>query len=74
MVLLMEVPLLPPCLLSEEVDVDCSFDPLIRFLLILPQGIQHLIVLEPIGVDLTEMWLRILLTPEPSLFHSKRQF
>lgn len=74
MILLMEIPLLPPCLLPEKVDIDSSLDPLIRFLLILPQRVQHLVVLQPIGVDLAKMGLRIRLTPESSLFHCERQF
>ena len=72
-VLLMEIPLLPPRLLSEQVDVDSPLDPLIRLFLILPQGIQHLVVLEPICVDLTDVGLRIRLLPVPSLLHFRRQ-
>lgn len=51
-VLLMEVPLLPSRLLSEEVDIDGPLDPLLRFLLILTHRIQHLVVLQPISIDL----------------------
>ena len=69
----MEIPLLPPRLLSEQVDVDSPLDPLIRLFLILPQGIQHLVVLEPICVDLTDVGLRIRLLPVPSLLHFRRQ-
>ena len=72
-VLLMEIPLLPPRLLPEQVYIDSPLNPLIRLLLILPQGIQHLVVLEPICVDLTDVGLRIRLLPEPSLLHFRRQ-
>lgn len=52
-ILLMEIPLLSSCLLSEKVDIDSSLDLLIRFLLILPQRIQHMVVLQPISIDLS---------------------
>ena len=52
-VLLMEIPLLASRLLSEEVDIDGSLDPLIRFFLILTHRIQHLIVLQSISIYLS---------------------